>query len=62
VLADTEIHSGGTFLSAAFQWVVLPGDGLVKGNNTFELCGGGASSSSDSITIGENTLAVQIGK
>jgi hypothetical protein len=44
------------------QWVVSPKDGLRPGTNTFTLCGGGAISNSDTITIGYNTLAVQIGK
>jgi hypothetical protein len=52
--APTVIWSGATL-----QWVILPADDvLVKGTNTFELCGGGLSSSSDSITIGQNTLSV----
>jgi hypothetical protein len=43
--------------SATFQWIVAPADKvLVTGKNTFELCGGGSSSSGDSITIGQNTL------
>jgi hypothetical protein len=58
-IADTP-PLDGEWNSGAFQWVILPSDGLlVKGLNTFELCGGGKSSSSDSITIGQNTLAVQ---
>jgi hypothetical protein len=51
--------TGSAYTSASFQWVVLPSDGvLVKGKNTFELCGGGKNSASDSITIGANTLTV----
>ena len=43
-----------------FQWVILPSDGVLKtGANTFELCGGGATSSSDSVTIYDNTLSAQ---
>jgi hypothetical protein len=58
VLADNP-GPGSAYTSATFQWVVLPTDGvLVKGKNTFELCGGGKNSSSDSITIGANTLTV----
>jgi hypothetical protein len=58
VLADNP-GPGSGYTTAAFQWTVLPGDGvLVKGTNTFELCGGGKNSPSDSITIGENVLAV----
>lgn len=59
VLADVP-PLDGEWNSAAFQWVILPTDKvLVKGANTFELCGGGKSSSTDSITIGQNSLAVQ---
>jgi hypothetical protein len=58
VLADNP-GPGSGYTSASFQWVVLPSDGvLVKGLNTFELCGGGKNSASDSITIGQNTLTV----
>jgi hypothetical protein len=49
------------YASATFQWVVLPSDGLKKGTNTFELCGGGENSASDSVTLGNNTLVVRIG-
>lgn len=62
VLADNP-GPGSAFTSITFQWVVLPTDGeLVTGANTFELCGGGKNSSSDSISIGENTLMVVLGK
>lgn len=58
VLADNP-GPGSGYTTASFQWVILPSDGiLVKGLNTFELCGGGKNSSSDSITIGQNTLVV----
>jgi hypothetical protein len=58
VLADAEAPEG-IWSSATMQWVVEPTDGvLVKGENTFALCGGGLTSSSDSITIGQNTLSV----
>jgi hypothetical protein len=47
------------FTSTTFQWVILPSDKvLVPGNNTFEICGGGKSSNSDEISIGDNTLTV----
>jgi len=52
---------GDGYASASFQWVVLPSDGLKKGTNTFELCGGGENSDSDSVTLGNNTLVVKIG-
>jgi hypothetical protein len=52
-----------SFLTATFQWVVLPSDGLLfRGTNTFELCGGGENYTSDSINIGQNTLFVQLVK
>ena len=55
--------SDDTSASISFQWVILPGDyGLVKGNNTFTLCGGGVFSEGDSITLGFNTLTVRLQK
>ena len=48
----------GTFQSGNFEWVVLPSDGLVRGNNTITLCGG--SVTNGSITLGFNTLAARI--
>ncbi len=53
---------GSTYSTAAsFQWIVMPSDGvLVTGKNTFELCGGGKNSPTDSLTLGLNTLAVQL--
>jgi hypothetical protein len=60
-IPDLDTLAGGDFLSISFQWVILPSDGvLVSGTNTFELCVGGESSSSDSITITHNTLTVQL--
>jgi hypothetical protein len=50
-----------SFDSAAWQWVILPSDGLIPGNNTFTLCGGGPQDTSK-ITLGVNTLAVTISK
>lgn len=59
VLADNP-GPGSGYTSATFQWIVFPSDGVLKtGKNTFELCGGGKNSPSDSITIGQNTLTVQ---
>jgi hypothetical protein len=52
---------GSGFVSTTYQWVVLPSDGLRKGVNTFAVCGGGIGSFV-TITIGHNTLAVQISK
>jgi hypothetical protein len=56
------VLGGSGFMNTTHQWVVSPSDGLVRGTNTFTLCGGGAISNSDTILIGYNTLAVQIGK
>jgi hypothetical protein len=49
------------FLSASFQWIVLPSDGLVKGTNTFTVCGGGVGKPV-TLNVGSNTLTVQISK
>jgi hypothetical protein len=52
-------NNSSNFTSTTFQWVILPTDDvLVPGNNTFEICGGGKGSSSDEISIGDNTLTV----
>jgi hypothetical protein len=51
----------GHFLTVTFQWVVLPGDGVLKAgaSNTFEVCGGGNGGvKGDKITIAQNTLSV----
>lgn len=56
------IRGGSGAISTSHQWIVLPSDGLVQGANTFDLCGGGVNSNSDTINMGNNTLAVQIGK
>jgi hypothetical protein len=62
VLADADVITGGNGLNASIQWIVLPSDEVLKkGTNTFELCGGGRHSSSDSISLGTNTLTVAIG-
>jgi hypothetical protein len=60
-LQDYNTVDSDGYASASFQWVVLPSDGLEKGTNTFELCGGGENSASDSVTLGNNTLVVRIG-
>ena len=52
----------GPFESNYLQWIVLPTDGLVKGMNTFTLCGGGFFSPSDIILLGANTLTVRTTK
>jgi hypothetical protein len=57
-LDDISTNPAGHFLTATYQWVILPSDGLlVSGKNTFEVCGGG-NSSGDAVTIGVNTLTV----
>lgn len=63
VLADNSGPGSLYSTAASFQWLVLPTDGiLVKGVNTFELCGGGKNSPTDSLTIGLNTLSVVLAK
>jgi len=54
-------EDSAAFLVGSLEWIVLPDDGLVKGTNTFTLCGGGPQGSSK-ITLGFNTLAVRISK
>jgi hypothetical protein len=54
--------SDGTFGSRTFQWLIFPNDGLLRGTNTFTLCGGGVFANTDSITLGFNTLAVRLSK
>jgi ABC-type phosphate transport system substrate-binding protein len=54
--------SDGTFTSRAYQWIILPSDGLRPGTNTFTLCGGGQSSDTDSIVLGFRTLAARTSK
>ena len=56
------VLGGSGILNATHQWVLLPSDGLKKGNNTFALCGGGANSASDTIDVGQSSLVVQISK
>jgi hypothetical protein len=56
------VLGGSGILNATHQWVIFPSDGLKKGTNTFALCGGGAKSTSDTIDVGESSLAVQISK
>jgi hypothetical protein len=53
--------SGAIGRSRAFQWVVLPSDGLITGNNTITLCGGGTRDT-DALTLGFRTLEVTISK
>lgn len=50
------------FDSRTMQEVILPGDGLVPGRNTFTLCGGEIFRDTDIITLGFNTLSVRISK
>jgi hypothetical protein len=51
--------SNSIIVSGTHQWVVFPRDGLVKGKNTFRVCGGGFGLS-QTINIGFSTLTVQI--
>jgi|HubBroStandDraft_1064217.scaffolds.fasta_scaffold622641_1 hypothetical protein len=62
-IPDYELGPGGNYSHVDFQWIIFPSDGvLAKGTNTFELCGGGVNSDSDSISIYDNTLSVQLFK
>ena len=45
-----------------FQWVVFPSDGLVKGKNTFTVCGGAVSFAPAGIELGIRTLSVRFSK
>ena len=58
------LNNGTTdFTSTTFQWVILPTDGvLIEGTNSFVVCGGGKSSTSDEISIGDNALTVNFGQ
>lgn len=50
-------------LSHTFEWIINPEDGLIKGTNTFTLCGGDVSGApSPSLIIGARTLSVTISK
>ena len=60
-LLTLDPKSTSIFESASFQWVVMPADGLVKGVNTFTVCGGGVGGPV-TMNIGSNTLSVQISK
>jgi hypothetical protein len=42
-LQEPQLIAGSNSITVAttHQWVVLPSDGLVKGKNTFQMCGGG---------------------
>jgi len=55
-------YSASSYNSRTVQLVIYPSDGLVAGTNTFTLCGGGQNSSTDSISLGYNTLTVQMSK
>jgi len=48
--------------SRTFQWFILPDEGLVRGRNTFTLCGGAIFSASAVIVVGFNTLTVRTTK
>jgi len=50
------------FSPHAVAWVILPGDGLVKGKNTFTVCYGPTRNNNDVLTVGSRTLAVRLSK
>jgi hypothetical protein len=57
---DLANDPGAFIRHITFQWAILPSDKVLKaGANTFELCGGGASSASDSLILYNNVLYVQ---
>ena len=50
-------------LSHTFQWIINPEDGLMKGANTFTLCGGDMSGNPNpTLILGARTLSVVISK
>jgi hypothetical protein len=53
--------SSSITVSGTWQWIVFPSDGLVKGLNTFQPCGGGFGQSV-TLNIGFTSLSVQISK
>jgi hypothetical protein len=60
VMPNLTVNAGDSNLHVTFQWTILPTDGvLIKGVNTFAVCGGGATAG-DSINIYNNTLNVQL--
>jgi len=48
----------GANIHTAFQWVILPSDGLVAGTNTFTLCVGGYGDAAQTVNIYNSTLTV----
>jgi hypothetical protein len=50
------------FSNISIQWVIKPIDGLVVGENTFTLCGGGSFGNSVTTKLGFRTLTVQVSK
>lgn len=58
---DVFAPSDGSGTTKAFQWVVPPSV-MVKGVNTFQVCGGGALHNDDLILLGIRTLSARLGK
>jgi hypothetical protein len=60
VLQQPQLIAGNNSdtVETTHQWVVFPSDGLVKGNNTFQMCGGGYQEN-QVLTIDISTLTVQ---
>jgi hypothetical protein len=52
----------GPFDAHMFQWVIMPGEGLVRGKNTFTLCGGSFSFPDGVLMLGFNTLSARLSK
>jgi len=55
-------EQGNTQNTHTSLWVVLPSDGLIRGINTFTLCGGGAdpSNGQNNLVVLDNTLTVRL--
>lgn len=58
---DAYFPTDGSGASRVFQWIVDPSE-MVRGTNTFTVCGGGVFNNDDTILLGIRSLAVRIGK
>jgi len=60
---DIELELDGQARSHLFEWIIYPEDGLMKGTNTFTLCGGDNSGQPNpTLILGGRTLSVTISK
>jgi hypothetical protein len=61
--SDIELELDGQPRSHLFEWIIYPEDGLMKGTNTFTLCGGDTSGlPNPTLILGGRTLSVTISK